>query len=97
MPVGKFRSDPRELDEVERRVSSLQYPEAGVPIGMGLGLVLPLLVGTLSVASLPLAVLAHPAGPVVGPVLGGVIGYLLGHRLKERRIRTLKEKGDLET
>lgn len=79
MPVGRFRTDPRELDEVEREVSAQQLPEAALTLGMGVGLGLGLL-GLLPVWLS--AVLPTPALTI----LGGIVGYLLGFRLKTHRI-----------
>jgi len=90
MPVGRFRKDPRELDEVERRVFAAQYPEGSLLFGMGVGLIVPMTAQW--VTEVPSLVLTLGTG--VGPLIGGVVGYLLGHAYKQRRINSLhRESG----
>lgn len=85
MPVGRFRTDPRELDEVEREVSAQQLPEAALTVGTGAGLAL----GMLSVLPAPLAtLLPTPALTIIG----GIVGYLLGFRLKRHRIEKRRDR-----
>lgn len=95
MPVGRFRTDPAELDEVERRVSARQYPEGALVVGMGVGIATPFLVQQLS---LSLLLLSGPVGMAMGPVAGGVGGYLLGHRYKQRKLgaRRAARSGDAD-
>jgi hypothetical protein len=83
MPVGRFRTDPAELDDLERRVSARQYPEGALVVGMGAGIAGPFLVQQLS---LSLLLLSSPVGMALGPVAGGVGGYLLGHRYKQWKL-----------
>lgn len=89
MPVGSFRSNPRELNEAEQKIYARQYPEAGVPAGMGLGLAIPFLAGTFDLTGASLSVLATPGATVFGPILGGILGYYLGHRLQSRQLRSI--------
>lgn len=83
MPVGRFRTDPADLDEFERRVSARQYPEGALVVGMGAGIAGPFLAQQLS---LSLLLLSGPVGMALGPIAGGVGGYLLGHRYKQRKL-----------
>lgn len=91
MPVGRFRKNPRELDEAERRVFAAQYPEGGLLFGMGAGLIMPMTAqGIVGVPSL-----VGTLGTGVGPLIGGVVGYLLGHAYKKKRIASLdKDSGE---
>lgn len=94
MPVGRFRKDPRELDEVEKRVAAAQYPEGSLLFGMGVGLMIPL-AAQGSIPGLPSIV--GTLGTGLGPMVGGVAGYLLGHAYKQRRIGRLRGQSDRET
>lgn len=93
MPVGRFRKDPRELDDIERRVAAAQYPEGSLLLGMGIGLILPLTTRQM-VPALPS--LVGVLGTGFGPILGGVTGYLLGHAYKQRRIKQLRDESETE-
>lgn len=73
MAIGQYRDDPAEMDDLEREVAAAQYPEGGLVVGLGLGIVIPLV--------------TVPALLAVGPVLGGVVGFVLGRRLREAAIR----------
>ncbi len=73
MAIGQYRDDPAEMDDLEREVAAAQYPEGGLVVGLGLGIVFPL-------ATVP-ALLA------VAPVLGGVAGFALGRRIRDAAIR----------
>ncbi|AGB33312.1 hypothetical protein Natpe_3543 [Natrinema pellirubrum DSM 15624] len=73
MAIGEYRDEPAEMDDVEREVAAAQYPEGGLVVGLGLGIVLPL-------ATVP-ALLA------VAPVLGAVVGFALGRRLRDAAVR----------
>ncbi|UHQ95101.1 hypothetical protein [Haloterrigena alkaliphila] len=73
MAIGQYRDDPAEMDDLEREVAAAQYPEGGLVVGLGLGIVLPLL--------------TSPALLVIGPVLGGVVGFGLGRRIRDAAIR----------
>lgn len=92
MPVGRFRKNPRELDEVEKRVFAAQYPEGSLLLGMGVGLIVPMTAqGLVEMPSL-----VSTLGTGIGPLIGGVAGYLLGHAYKQRRIDSLRRKsGDV--
>jgi len=92
MPVGRFRKDPRELDEVEKRVTAAQYPEGGLLFGMGVGLILPMTV--LGAVELSSVVATLWTG--LGPMVGGVVGYLLGHAYKQRRLNSLRGASEKE-
>lgn len=91
MPVGRFRKDPRELDEVESRVAAAQYPESSLMFGMGVGLILPMAAGEL-LPALPSLAVTLATG--FGPIVGGVVGYLLGHAYKKRKLRKLRRRSD---
>ena len=100
MPVGRFRKNPRELDEVEKRVAAAQYPEGSLLFGMGVGLVIPLAIqgsipGLPSLVGIPSIV--GTLGTGLGPMVGGVAGYLLGHAYKQRRIGRLRGRSERET
>ncbi|PCR92164.1 hypothetical protein [Natrinema ejinorense] len=73
MAIGQYRDDPAEMDDIEREVAAAQYPEGGLVVGLGLGIVLPLV--TLE------------ALLFVAPVLGGVVGFALGRRVRDAAIR----------
>jgi hypothetical protein len=89
MPVGRFRTDPTELDDAERQVSARQYPEGALVVGMGIGVAAPFLVQQFA---LSIALLSSPVGTALGPLVGGVAGYLLGHQYKQYRIRVHRER-----
>jgi len=86
MPVGRFRKNPRELDDLEKKVSAAQYPEGSLLFGMGAGLVLPM--AAQAATQLPATV--DTLGTGFGPVVGGIAGYLLGHVYKEARLESLR-------
>lgn len=88
MPVGRFRTDPRDLDGVQRRVFSAQYPEGALVVGMAIGLAVPLVAGDLTAWSVP--VLSNPVLTVLGPIFGGVAAYLVGQGVKRRKIDELQ-------
>ncbi len=92
MPVGRFRKDPRELDEVEKRVTAAQYPEGGLLLGMGIGLIIPMTVRWVVGLSSVVATLWTGFGPMVG----GVIGYLLGHLYKRWRLESIRGESEKE-
>lgn len=73
MPIGRFRSDPTEMDADELSVHSAQIPEGSLVAGMGAGIVLPLV--------------TVPEVTAAGAIVGGVLGYLAGHRLKDWKLR----------
>lgn len=73
MAIGRYRDAPSDMDEVEREVAAAQYPEGCLVIGLGLGIVLPVLVAELLL--------------LVTPFLGGVVGYGIGRRLRAYKIR----------
>ncbi|MDF9747525.1 hypothetical protein [Natrinema salsiterrestre] len=73
MAIGEYRDVPAEMDDIEREVAAAQYPEGGLVVGLGVGIVLPL----VTVQALLL----------VGPVLGGVVGFALGRRIRDYEIR----------
>jgi multisubunit Na+/H+ antiporter MnhG subunit len=88
MPVGRFRSDPRELDADERAVAARQYPEGCHAIGSLLGLSVPFVVETL-VPAAP-ALLRSPLAAILGLLVGGIGGYLLGEAYRRRALEQLK-------
>lgn len=93
MPVGRFRTNPRTLDDVEQRVFAAQYPESALMAGMGIGLVVPLSVQQLAfVVPLLSATLATGFTPIVG----GIVGYLLGHWYKDARIESLRNRTETD-
>ena len=69
------------MDEIEKEVSSAQYPEFMLSFGMGLGILLPMV-------SMPGRTLVIP----VASFGGGVGGYLLGHLFESRKLRRLREE-----
>ncbi|WP_408959723.1 hypothetical protein [Natrinema sp. 74] len=73
MAIGRYRDEPSEMDDIEREVAAAQYPEGGLVVGLGLGIVLPLL--------------TVPALLVVAPFLGGVLGFTLGRRVRDAAVR----------
>ena len=90
MPVGRFRKNPRELDDVEIRVFAAQYPEGSLLLGMGAGLLVPMT--AQGIAELPSLVTTLGTG--IGPIIGGVVGYLMGHVYKQRRIESLRGQSE---
>ena len=92
MPVGRFRKNPRELDEAERRVFAAQYPEGSLLFGMGVGLVLPM----AAQATVEVPSLVGTLGTGFGPIVGGVVGYFLGHTYKRMRIESLRCESENE-
>lgn len=92
MPVGRFRKDPRKLDELERRVHAVQYPEGALVVGMGTGMSIPLLARQFPTVEAVLGFVANPISPAFGAILFGIVAYLIGHEFKQRRIRTLRDR-----
>lgn len=88
MPVGRFRADPRELDDDERAVAARQYPEGIHALGSLIGLSVPHLVGLLA-PSAP-AILQSTVAAILGLLVGGVGGYLLGEWYRRRAVRQRK-------
>lgn len=73
MAIGRYRDEPAEMDDDEREVAAAQYPEGGLVIGLGVGIVLSLVVADALL--------------VLTPVLGGVIGFVLGRRIRRYKLR----------
>ncbi|WP_226005138.1 hypothetical protein [Natrinema salinisoli] len=73
MAIGEYRDVPAEMDDIEREVAAAQYPEGCLVVGLGVGVVLPL----VTVQALLL----------VAPVLGGVVGFALGRRIRDYEIQ----------
>lgn len=90
MPLGRFRTDPRDLSETDRAVYARQYPEGLHVLGSGLGLAVPILLGQYG----PLGdtALGSPLAAVVGLIVGGVGGYLLGHWLLRRELAAARDR-----
>ncbi len=88
VPIGRYRSDPRELEGVEREISARQHPEAALLFGMGLGLSVPLVLGEYLGA---VGMLAVGPVPALLSITGGIVGYLVGHRYKRYLIRQAKD------
>ncbi len=86
MPVGRFRKNPRELDDFEKQVSAAQYPEGSLLLGMSVGLLLPMSV--IGLVDIPAVLGTLSTG--IGPIVGGVAGYLLGHVYKQIRLERLR-------
>lgn len=91
MPVGRFRADPRELDDDERAVAARQYPEGIHALGSLIGLSVPQVVSLVS-PSAP-GILQSPIAAIGGLVVGGVGGYLLGEWYRRRAVRQRKAAG----
>lgn len=85
MPVGRFRENPRELDDTERFVTARQYAEGLHVFGSLLGLSVPHVLA--AVAPGAPAVLLSPLGAIIGLLVGGISGYLLGDRYASRSIQ----------
>lgn len=76
MSIGRFRDVPAEMDDVEREVAAAQYPEGGLVLGLGGGVLL----GMVTVDTLL----------IVLPLVGAVVGFAAGrgfrtYRLQQRR------------
>lgn len=78
MAIGKYRDSPADMDELEREIAAAQYPEGGLVVGIGLGIV----VGMITLEMLL----------VLTPFLGGLLGYVLGCRLRRRKIRRVRAR-----
>ena len=78
MAIGQYRDVPAEMDDIEREVAAAQYPEGGLVVGLGVGIVFPLL--TLEALLL------------FAPVIGGVVGFALGRRVRDAAIRRRRAK-----
>ena len=85
MAIGRYRDRPAEMDDLECRVAAAQYPEGGLVVGMGLGILLGMAVSPVAVA--------------VGPIVGALAGYgggrvFRGYRLRRLRASTGAREGD---
>ncbi len=78
MAIGRYRDVPDEMDDVECAVAAAQYPEGGLMLGLGLGIVL--------------AVLTTDFLVVVAPFVLGAIGFVVGRRVRDRKVRTLRKR-----
>ena len=76
MAIGRYRDVPSEMDDPECRVAAAQYPEGGLVVGMGLGIVAGM---TLS-----------PVAVAVGPIVGALAGYAAGREVRGYRLRRLR-------
>ena len=75
MAIGRYRDRPAEMDDTECRVAAAQYPEGGLVVGMGLGIVLGMALSPVAVA--------------VGPIVGALAGYGAGRVFRGYRLRRL--------
>jgi hypothetical protein len=75
MAIGRYRDRPAEMDDTECRVAAAQYPEGGLVVGMGLGIVLGMALSPVAVA--------------LGPILGALAGYGAGRVFRGYRLRRL--------
>ena len=75
MAIGRYRDRPAEMDDTECRVAAAQYPEGGLVVGMGLGIVAGMALSPVAVA--------------VGPILGALAGYGAGRVFRGYRLRCL--------
>lgn len=73
MAIGRYRDVPDEMEDIEREVAAAQYPEGGLVVGLGAGILLPLLLAEILL--------------LVVPLLGGMLGFTLGRRLRDYKIR----------
>ncbi|WP_254527845.1 hypothetical protein [Natrinema gelatinilyticum] len=73
MAIGRYRDVPADMDDVEREVAAAQYPEGGLVLGLGMGIVLP--------------IVTVEALLVLAPILCGVAGFVLGRRIRDYEIR----------
>lgn len=73
MTIGRYRDSPSDMDDVEREIAAAQYPEGGLVIGLGVGIVVALvLLETLL---------------LVTPILGGVLGFAAGRYVRDAKVR----------
>lgn len=72
MAIGRYRDVSAEMDDEECHVAAAQYPEGGLVVGMGVGIVLPLLLAPVFVA--------------LGPLVGALVGYTVGRWYRRRRL-----------
>ena len=63
------------MDDTECRVAAAQYPEGGLVVGMGLGIVLGMALSPVAVA--------------LGPIVGALAGYGAGRVFRGYRLRRL--------
>lgn len=82
MAIGRYRDIPAEMDEIEREVAAAQYPEGGLVVGLGIGIVLPLALAEIFL--------------LFAPLVGGMLGFALGRRLRDYKIRRRLAKRRLE-
>lgn len=80
MAIGRYRDVPAEMDDLECRVAAAQYPEGGLVVGLGMGIVLGMLLSPVVVA--------------VGPILGALAGYGAGRAFRGYRLRRLRASAD---
>ena len=73
MAIGRYRDVPDEMEDLEREVAAAQYPEGGLVVGLGAGILLPLLLAEILL--------------LVVPLLGGMLGFALGRQLRDYKIR----------
>lgn len=91
MPVGRFRTDPRTLDDIERKIYALQYPEGALVIGMGLGLIIPLIFQQVPNLGPFSDILGSTIMTVLAPIILGVVFYLAGHQFKKYRLQNSRK------
>ena len=80
MAIGRYRDVPAEMDDLECRVAAAQYPEGGLVVGMGLGIVLGMGLSPVAVAA--------------GPIVGALAGYGAGRVFRGYRLRRLRASAD---
>lgn len=76
MAIGSYRDEPGEMSEAELAVAAAQYPEGGLVVGIGLGIVVSLLTVAVALAVVPLCC--------------ALLGYYLGTRVRDRKLRATR-------
>ena len=81
MAIGEYRDTPSEMDDIERKVAAAQYPEGGLVVGLGLGIVFPILVLEALI--------------LLTPILGAILGFATGRRIRDYKVRKRQAEHDI--